>query len=162
MNVAHVHLMLTHVPVLGVVFGTALLAAGIARKNRVLEQAALTVLVLAGLAAGVAYWTGGSAEDAIERQLAGGQTFIERHEEAGLVGLVTAAITAAIALITLVIGRHGRPFSHRLVGTTLLVALVASGALAWVANLGGQISHPEARSGQTPTLHVGDRAEQED
>ena len=49
MNGAHLHLILTHVPVLGVAFGTVLLGFGLLRNNRVIQQTGLAVLVFAGL-----------------------------------------------------------------------------------------------------------------
>lgn len=149
MNGAHLHLIVTHLPVLGVGFGALLLALGLFRKNRVMQQTALGVLVLAGLAAGAAYWTGEGAEEAIENQLGAGKSFLELHEEAGLIGLGMAGLAGAMALIVLASGRKGRELSRGLAALNLVFALVASGTLAWVANLGGQIGHPEIRSSQS-------------
>jgi hypothetical protein len=147
MNGAHIHLIVTHLPVLGVVFGTFLLGFGLFRKNRVTQQTALSVLVLAGLAAGAAYLTGEGAEEAIEATVGAGKPLLERHEAAGLFGLVIAGMAGAMALVVLASGRKGRPLSKGLAVLNLLIALAASGTLAWVANLGGQIGHPEIRSG---------------
>jgi len=147
MNGAHVHLIVTHLPVLGVGFGTALLAVGLLGKHRVVQQTALCVLVLAGLAAGAAFLTGEGAEEAIESTLGTAKPYLEEHEEAGLIGLVVAAISGVMALVVLASGRKGRPISKGLAVFNLVFALAASGALAWVANLGGQIGHPEIRSG---------------
>ena len=152
MNGAHLHLIVTHLPVLGVAFGTFLLGFGLFRRSRLVQQVALSVLVLAGLSAGAAYLTGEGAEEAIEGTLGAGKPFLERHEEAGVFGLVAAGIAGAIALIVLASGRKGRPLSRGLVALNLVVALVASGTLAWVANLGGQIGHPEIRSGQSAPI----------
>lgn len=149
MNGAHVHLVVTHLPVLGAGFGAVLLALGLFRGNRVMQQIALAVLVLTGLTAGVAYLTGEGAEETIEGALGVGKPYLERHEEAGMFGLVAAGIAGAMALIILARGLKGRPLSKGLAVLNLLVALVATGTLAWVANLGGQIGHPEIRSGQT-------------
>jgi uncharacterized membrane protein len=160
MNGAHLHLIVTHLPVLGVAFGTVLLGFGLFRKNRVVQQVALSVLALAGLAAGAAFLTGEGAEEAIEGSLGAAKPFLERHEEAGLFGLVAAGIAGAMALIVLANGRKGRPISRGLVALNLVIALVASGTLAWVANLGGQIGHSEIRSGQSASAgEAGERGE---
>ena len=66
MNGAHLHLVLTHLPVLGIAFATILLALGWYRKSRALQQAALSALVIGAIAAGAAYWTGEGAEEAVE------------------------------------------------------------------------------------------------
>lgn len=148
MNGAHLHLILTHLPVLGIAFGALLLGLGLVRQDRGIQQAALGALVLSGLAAGLAYLTGEGAEEAIERTVGAGKPYLERHEEAGMVGLVAAGVVGVLALIALVGGRQNRPLSRGLLIVNLGLALAASGALAWVANLGGQIGHPEIRSGQ--------------
>src|ERR1041384_6680410 len=62
MNGAHLHLIVTHLPVLGTGFGTLLLGLGLIRRSRVIQQLALSVLVLAGVTAGAAYLTGEGAE----------------------------------------------------------------------------------------------------
>ena len=159
MNGAHLHLIVTHLPVLGVGFGALLLAFGLIRKNRVVQQTALGVLVLAGLAAGAAYLTGEGAEEVMENQLGAGKAFLELHEEAGLFGLAAAGLAGLLALIVLARGRNARPLSRGLVALNLVFALLASGTLAWVANLGGQIGHPEIRNGEGARLGERDEAE---
>ncbi|HSE66784.1 MAG TPA: hypothetical protein VLB12_07345 [Gemmatimonadales bacterium] len=152
MNGAHLHLIVTHLPVLGVAFGTVLLGFGLFRRSRTVQQVGLSVLVLAGLSAGAAYLSGEGAEEAMERTLGAGKPFLERHEEAGVFGLVAAGIAGALALVTLASGWRNRPLSRAMVTLNVLIALVASGTLAWVANLGGQIGHPEIRSGQSASM----------
>jgi hypothetical protein len=156
MNGVHLHLIVTHLPVLGVAFGTVLLGVGLWRKSRAVQQTALSVLVLAGLAAGLAFLSGEGAEEAIEETLAGGKGYLERHEAAGLAGLIAAGLAGGVALIALAIGRRGRPLSRSLATLNLIIALFASGILAWVANLGGKIGHPEIRSGQVSSRPEGE------
>jgi hypothetical protein len=148
MNGAHLHLIVTHLPVLAAPFGALLLGIGLFRGSRTMQQVALSVLVLAGVTAGAAYLSGEGAEDVIEGALGAGKPYLDRHETVAMVGLVATGIAAALALVVLVSGRAGRPFSRGLAVANLLVAVAASGTLAWVANLGGQIGHPEIRSGQ--------------
>ena len=158
MNGAHLHLIVTHLPVLGTGFGTLLLGLGLIRRSRVIQQLALSVLVLAGVTAGAAYLTGEGAEEAVEGTLGAGTPYLERHEETGLVGLVAAGIAGGMALVVLASGRRGRPLSKGLAVLNLVIAVAASGTLAWVANLGGQIGHPEIRSGQVAPLGAGDES----
>jgi hypothetical protein len=160
MNGAHVHLVVTHLPVLGVAFGTFLLGFGLFRRNRVIQQTALGVLVFAGLTAGVAYLTGEGAEEAIEGTIGAGQALLDRHESAALIGLVATGIAGAMALVVLASGRKGRPLTKGLAVLNLVIALGASGTLAWVANLGGQLGHPEIRSGQFAPHDAKDEADE--
>jgi hypothetical protein len=147
MSNAHWHLILNHLPVLGVPFGAVLLGLGLLRGTMALQRAGLVVLVLAGLAAGVAYLTGEPAEHALETLGAAGsrpESLIEAHEEAALAATIAAgvlALGAAAALWRLVHGTVARGW----IAGLLTLALVASLALGWVATLGGRISHPEIR-----------------
>jgi len=149
MSTAHWHLILNHLPVLGVPFGAMLLGAGLLRGTLALQRAGLIVLVLAGFAAGAAYLTGEPAEHALETLGAAGsrpESLIEAHEEAALAAtLATGALAlgAAAALGRLLRASVGR----RWMAGLLTLALVTSLALGWVATLGGRISHPEIRPG---------------
>jgi len=147
MSGLHLHLVLAHLPVIGVILGTLLLLIGMFRKSRSLQQTGLALLVVSGLAAAGTYLTGEGAEEMVENRLSGAETLVEHHEEAALIGLVLLGVTAVVATLTLILGWTGRPLSGALVTVTILLGLASSGTFAWVANLGGQIGHPEIRSG---------------
>jgi hypothetical protein len=144
---AHWHLIVNHLPVLGVPFGAILLGTGLLRSQTALQRAGLAVLILAGFAAGAAYLTGEPAEHALETQIAAGsrpEPLIESHEEAALAATTATgvlALIAAVALWKLRRGALGRGWT----ASALAVAVATAVALAWVATLGGRISHPEIR-----------------
>jgi hypothetical protein len=143
MNGAHLHLMLNHLPVLGVGFGLLLLLAARFRKSTDLTRAALVVFVLAAGAAGTAYLTGEPAEEAVEEVAAVTEQSIEQHEEAATAALVLTGLLGTGALFGLVGYRRQALPPAWFTGTALIGALVAGGAMAYTANLGGQIRHPE-------------------
>lgn len=143
MNGAHLHLMINHLPVLGVGFGLLLLLAARWRRSAELTNAALVVFVLAAAAAGTAYLTGEPAEGAVEDLAAVTEASIEQHEEAATVALVLTGLLGAGALFGL-IGFRRQPLPPGwFTGAALVGALVAGGSMAYTANLGGQIRHPE-------------------
>ena len=161
MSDAHLHLIVNHLPVLGVPFGAALLGLGLFRGQLALQRAGLGVLVLAGMAAGVAYLTGEPAEHALEalggmRSLP--ESLVEAHEEAALVATVMTGLLALVAgfgFWRLQRGSVGRGW----MASALTLALATTLALGWVATLGGRISHPEIRSGaptETATAPLSD------
>ena len=43
MNWAHMHLLINHIPVLGMVFGTLLLAYGLVKKNEEIKRVSLGI-----------------------------------------------------------------------------------------------------------------------
>jgi hypothetical protein len=147
MSDAHWHLVLTHLPVLGVPFGAALLGVGLWRSSVTLQRTGLVVLILAGLATGLAYLTGESAEHALESMAGRPESLIEPHEEAALAASIVTGLLTCLAAATLWLmprGKLGRSWGWG----TMTLAVGVSLALAWVATLGGRISHPEIRPAQ--------------
>lgn len=146
MNWPHLHLMLNHVPVLGTVFGLALLAWGSYRRNVSLQRAALVTFVLAALVAIPVFLTGEPTEEAVEDLAGVAGNAIDAHEAAALVSLIGVELLGALALAGLLLARSR--FSPALaVRAALGVAIVTAGLMAWTANLGGRIRHSELRAG---------------
>jgi len=148
MNWPHIHLMLNHIPVLGTVFGLALLGWGTLRRNDSLQRAGLATFVVVALAAIAVYLTGEPSEDVVERLVGTAEPAIELHEGAALASLVGVELLGVIALAGLVLARAS--WHVTLTRAALLVSIVTAGLLARAANLGGQIRHAEVRGDAVP------------
>lgn len=158
MNLPHIHLMLNHVPVLGTLFGLALLAWGIVRRNDSLQRAALLTFTVVALIAIPVYLTGEPAEEVVEHLAGTVDGAIEPHEDAALISFIAMELLGALALGALVLSRT-RFNPALVVRAALAVALITGGLMAWTANLGGRIRHAEvgAAAGQS-----GEREHSED
>ena len=62
----HVHLMLNHIPVLGMVFTSLLLAYALIRDQAELRKAALALFILLALVTPAVYLSGEGAEEGVE------------------------------------------------------------------------------------------------
>lgn len=167
MSVVHLHLALTHLPVIGVPFVFGLLVLGWWRKSRELVWVASVALVVLAVASAGLYLTGEGAEDAVEGLSGVSSPLTERHEDASLVSLVLVGASGAVGLLFLVLGGSRRAdFPRAFAAALALAALVASVSLAFTANLGGQIRHSEIRKGAaSATTHApetGDTADDDD
>jgi uncharacterized membrane protein len=158
MSAAHFHLMLNHIPLLGLVFGAALLAYGLWRGAEDVQKASLGLLAVAGLSAIAVYLTGEPAEEIVEGLAGVSHDAIEAHEEWGWYALIAGIATGAVALGTLLVGWMRERLGRGAVVLTLVLALLSSGLIGYTANLGGKISHPELR-GETTTVVDGDDVE---
>lgn len=141
MNWAHVHLMLNHVPVLGTVFGLALLAWAMWRRDESLQRVALVTFVIAALIAIPVYLTGEPAQEAVEHLAGTTEGAIDTHEDAALASLIGLELVGAIALAGIVLKRAGA--IRVATRTALLLSLVTAALMARTANLGGKIRHAE-------------------
>lgn len=145
MDAAHLHLMLTHAPLFGAIFGFLGLAWALARRSDAVARAALGLLVIAGLLVVPVFLSGEGAEEVVEEMAGVSHDVIEAHEDAAGLALYGTLGLAALALGGLV-GFRKRPVPAGFATAALVAALAVSGLVGYVANLGGQIRHPEIRA----------------
>jgi hypothetical protein len=158
MNLAHAHLLLTHLPVVGAVFAVPLLATALLTRCTAVRRVALGAVVVVALLGLPTYFTGEGAEDVVEGLPAVSETLVERHEDAAARALVALEAAGAVALLGLALTLRARQVPAWILLATLLVAVVAAGLLGWTANLGGQIRHPEIRADAAASAGDGEGA----
>jgi len=156
MNVAHIHLMLNHLPVMGAAIGVLLLAAAFLRRSDELTKASFALLALLGVASVVVYLTGEPAEKIVEKVAGFSESLLERHEDVALLATISMGVLGALSLLTLVVFRR-RPLPRWTTAVALVLSVGAAAVMAYTANLGGQIRHTEIRStGAVVTPTFGD------
>jgi uncharacterized membrane protein len=143
-NTAHLHLMLTHVPVLSTLFGLGLLLISLVQGNQDLRRVGLWACVLGALSAVPTYLTGRPASALLVKLLPGtSMDASDQHAEVAVIALIATSVLGIAALIGLVLYRPGKraPGWYNLL--TLFLAILTSGLMAWTATLGGKIRHSE-------------------
>lgn len=149
MNYAHLHLVLNHVPVVGTAFALALIFFAVLRNSDELRRASLLAVFVVALVAVPAFLTGEPAETAVERLPGVAASNISAHETAAGISLAFLGLAGLIALAGLTMFRGAAAIPRRFFTAFALLVIVVCGLMAWTANLGGQIRHPEI-SGKTP------------
>lgn len=153
MNGAHLHLIVTHVPVVGSAFGLFLLFWGLAKGSEEIKRAALGALLLSALLALPAFFSGEPANTRVASQPGVLRETVEQHQDLALAALIVTEIVGAVALTGLVVFRSPKTFPKWFASILVLVVLGSVALLAWTSNLGGRIRHPEIREGTTTQLH---------
>ncbi|MGZ8379040.1 MAG: DUF2231 domain-containing protein [Gemmatirosa sp.] len=153
-SLAHLHLLLNHLPIIVTGLGLLLLAVAVARRRDELARVALAFFVGGGLSALPTYLTGEPAEETVENLPGVTEAIIERHEDAALVAAILVGALGAFALWAL--WRYRRPgaLPGWVVRVALVAAVVGSGAMAWTGLLGGEVRHTEIRPDFVPPAHV--------
>jgi hypothetical protein len=150
MDLTYVHLILNHIPVIGIIIGLLILAWGAVRGYDHVKNTGLAVLVLTALVAIPVYLTGEPAEEVVEHLPGVSEQIIELHEAAALYSLILAIASGAFALFALVAVRFlSAKISLVAVYGCLLVSLIAAASMVYTAYLGGQIRHSEIRRSQS-------------
>ena len=145
MSLVHLHLLLNHIPVVGILFALIAFATAIVLRETVSIRFALAFTVALAIITGAVYLTGEPAEEAVERVAGVSESLIEAHEDAAKMATVAMSVLGALSLAALfAFGNRRMP---RWVGATGLAGtLLVSALLGWTANIGGQIRHTEIRS----------------
>lgn len=146
MNAAHWHLAMNHLPVVGALFATCLLAFALWRKSDELIRVSLGALVAVAALTVPVYLTGEPADEVIMDIPEYDGALIKAHEQAAVVAFTAIVVVGLIALGGLIIHRKAAQLPRWLAVAVCGLALATSALLAWTANLGGKIHHPEVRS----------------
>jgi uncharacterized membrane protein len=146
MNGAHLHLVLNHFPVIGLVFAVGLLAVAQFRRNPELARVAAASLVVVAAVSIIVYMTGEPAEEIVEELPGMSHDLIEAHEEAALIALFLLEGLGVLALAGLFFFRDPKPLPKWFVPGLLAMSLIAVAWVGWTSHLGGHISHPESRA----------------
>lgn len=157
MSWAHIHLALSHVPVIGLLIVLLLLAVARLRRSTELTRAAYVLLVLMAASAVVVYLTGEPAEELVENLPGFSEAIVEEHEEVALIATIGMVALGLVALVGLIRFRGPRIAPAWYGRGVLLLALLMGGLIAWTANLGGQIRHSEIRASGAATIEGGAR-----
>src|SRR5215208_4414315 len=147
-ELAHAHLLLNHVPTLGLVFGFALFLFSLVRRNDELLQASFATFFLVAIVAFPTFMTGYAARLAIREHSGFSEALTEGHQGAAVVALIFLEITGAGAWVGLWQQRRGGRPAKRTIVAVIVLSIVTLGLVTRAANMGGEISHPEIRATQ--------------
>jgi uncharacterized membrane protein len=153
-NLAHVHLLLNHVPTVGFGIGLGLLTLSlVAGSHDDLKRASLILLFVVAILTIPAFFSGKAAE-AVLRGTGEEPAFppgvlpiaIQRHEDAALLAFTLMEITGGFAWLALWQWRGRARLPRWNLSAVLLLSIVTFGLMARAATIGGDINHPEIRA----------------
>ena len=142
-TLAHLHLLINHVPTAGTVLGVGLFLLAVVRSRNELKVISLEVFYLIALGSIPAYMSGVAAHGVLQQGGGAPEAAIAAHQSAALIALFWMELTGVVAWFGLWQSRrHGRPAQATL-AVGFVLSIVSLATMAWAANLGGFIRHPE-------------------
>ncbi len=144
-NWAHVHLMINHIPVIGILGVILLLIYAAVRKSEEVNMVAFGMLVLLAILTVGVYLTGQAAEDMVKKLPGFTEETIGRHEDAADLSLLSIEALGVLALAGLFFMRRSGTVPKWLVSLVLVLSLATAVIVGYTANLGGEIRHSEIR-----------------
>lgn len=154
MNDAHLHLMVNHFPIVGLIIGFGILISGLYFRNNGIKNTAYSVFIVAAIAAFLSMYTGEGAEELVEDMPNIGHQIIHEHEEyAEKLALILYAMgLMSILGFYLNIKVHAKA---RLVSIIVLVTAAVAVIFALkTGETGGEVRHTEIRELNTREIPV--------
>ena len=155
MNLAHLHLLLNHFPIIGTLVGVGLFVFSLTGKNDDLKRAGLIIFAVMALLSLPTFFSGVGAQGAIEDLPGVSNALISRHEGAAILALLFMELTGALALAGLWQSHKSSQPAQWTVTAVLLLSLVTVGLMTRVGTTGGDIRHPEISDGSNPAENEG-------
>lgn len=151
MNAAHLHLVLNHFPIIGSAIAIFVLLIGILKKSDDVKKVSVLILILTALVTIPVYLTGEKAQAKVEGNYEDvDEEFIDAHEDFALYSFIAMDIAGALALAAVFLYRKPKTLPNSFAYFLLAVLLIVNGMMAYTANLGGKIHHPEIREDKMP------------
>ena len=155
MNLAHLHLLLNHFPIIGTILGLGLLLISLVAKTDDFKKASLIIFAIIALLSLPTFFSGVGAQGAIRKLPGVSDALIDRHEGAAILALFFMEVTGALSLVGLWQShKFSRPRRWNVMAV-LLFSLIAAGLMARVGTTGGDIRHPEIWSTPDPVAGEG-------
>ncbi|NEW78868.1 MAG: hypothetical protein GZ086_05470 [Gelidibacter sp.] len=162
MNEAHLHLVVNHLPIVGILIGLLVLVTGFLLKKSEVKVTALGIFVFSALASIAAFYSGEGAEEIVERIPGISETLINQHEEVAELFFTVILILGGISLVAMFLEIKKYKFAKFGFILVTLILLVAVVLAKNVGTTGGEIRHTEIRNDanliqiQTGEDHDGD------
>lgn len=149
MNDAHFHLIVNHLPIVGVLIGFLVLLAGWFSKKKHVKVTALGIFIFSAIASIAAFYTGEGAEEIVENIGGISETLIHDHEEYAELFFTSILILGAISLATLFLEVKRPKFAKYGFILILAMSIISIVLAKYVGTSGGEIRHSEIRTENT-------------
>jgi uncharacterized membrane protein len=144
MNLAHLHLLLNHFPIIGTFFAAAFLIAGMLMKENKYQVAAAYILMFTLVMSAGAYFTGDPAEDAVKKLGTCANTeAIEEHDDMAKFGLITMILLGAGSAVAVWMNSKKDVRVVRIYQFLTITTIICFLLMSYIGYLGGKIHHPE-------------------
>ena len=143
MNAAHFHLVINHFPIVLMLASAAIGIHGLFRKSKEIQSIALSLSVVASLAALATYFSGEPAADFLENAAIVNDAHIEEHEEAAEKAVIVTTVNGLAAAAAFFLASRKSPMAGRAYLAATGLAIASSAILGWTGSKGGVIRHPE-------------------
>lgn len=154
MNGAHLHLIVNHLPIVGIIIGSLVMIAGLVLKKDQIKQTALGINIFSALTSLFAFFTGEEAEEVVEHLQGVSETLIHIHEEYAELFFTLSLILGAISIVTMYLSIKANKYAKYGFFITLGLSFALVFVGKQVGTSGGEIRHTEIRTNSLDITNI--------
>jgi len=143
MDITHLHLIFAHFPIIGTIFGFALLAYGYFTKNMLLKKTALVTFIIVAIFGLAVFLTGDGTKETVQNLPGITEKTIDTHEELAEKAIWFIGVLGAVSLIALYFAIKNNKRFKMMCMVALIISILTMGMMVMVGYTGGQIRHIE-------------------
>jgi uncharacterized membrane protein len=162
MNDAHLHMVVNHFPIIGIIFGLGILIIGFFLNNNIIKNVAYGLFIVGAIFAAVSMSTGERAEEIVEDFPNIGKNIIHEHEEIAEKLALVLYVLGVVSLVGLYLNfkKHSKATLISIIAIT--IAIVGVFFAQQTGTTGGEIRHTEIRATSTINPAATQASEDED
>ena len=162
MNDAHLHMVVNHFPIIGIIFGLGILIIGFFLNNNIVKNVAYGLFIVGAIFAAVSMSTGERAEEIVEDFPNIGKNIIHEHEEIAEKLALVLYVLGVVSLVGLYLNfkKHSKATLISIIAIT--IAIVGVFFAQQTGTTGGEIRHTEIRATSTINPAATQASEDED
>ena len=144
-NVAYLHLILNHFPIIMNLCAIGVLLIGIFGRNDSVQRVALLLFIVTTLFTVAADLTGDGAADLVKNLVGVDPSAIRPHDRSATLTMTLLSADGVAALAGWIAWRRPKVFPSWFLLAILVLGLAGAAAVTRTAFLGGKIHHPEGQ-----------------
>lgn len=154
MNDAHLHMVVNHFPIIGIILGFGILIAGIFFKNNSVKNTAYCLFIVGAIFAFASMYTGEGAEEMVEEMPSVGHKIIHEHEEMAEKLAVVLYILGLVSILGLYTTIKNHSKAKLVSFLAVLIAIVGIYLGKETGTTGGEVRHTEIRADSGTTTEA--------
>ncbi len=161
MNDAHLHMVVNHFPIIGIILGFGVLIAGIVFKNDSVKNTAYSLFIVGAIFAAISMATGEGAEEMVEDMPSVGKQIIHEHEEMAEKLAIVLYLLGVVSIAGLYTNIKKHSQAKLVSFLALTIAAVGIFLGKQTGTTGGEVRHTEIRANlgtATEATQSGDEA----
>ncbi|MFY7740398.1 MAG: hypothetical protein ACOVQC_07765 [Flavobacterium sp.] len=145
MNDAHLHMVVNHFPIIGIILGFGVLIAGIVFKNDSVKNTAYSLFIVGAIFAALSMATGEGAEEIVEDMPSVGKKIIHEHEEMAEKLAIVLYLLGVVSIAGLYTNIKKHSQAKLVSFLVLTIAVIGVFLGKQTGTTGGEVRHTEIR-----------------